>query len=87
MKNEEDVFLVVWVISCIIILLYLIDDYYIPNPNFDSSFGSYLTPTYVLDLLLLLVSLCNLFVGFLILLNLIIKKVPFLGRYYSKRYE
>jgi hypothetical protein len=87
MKNEEDVYLVVWIISCIIILLYLLDDFNIPNSSFQDSFATYFTPTYLLDLMLLLVSFCNLLIGLLILLNLIVKKMPFLNRYYTTRYE
>lgn len=87
MKNEEDVFLVVWILSCLIILLYLIDDFNNPVHNFSQAFASYLTPTYPLDLLLLLSSICNLFIGLMILVNLIVKKWPFLKSYYSRRYD
>ncbi len=86
MKNEEDVFLVVWIFSCLIILLYLIDDFNSPIHNFAESFATYLTPTYLLDLLLFLASVCNLFIGLMILINLIVKKWPFLTSYYTKRY-
>ena len=87
MKNEEDVFLVVWIISCIIILLYMIDDFTNPNDIFATSLGKYLTPQYLLELLILLSSFCNLLIGIIILINLIVKKWPFLHRYYAKCYE
>jgi uncharacterized membrane protein YjjP (DUF1212 family) len=81
------VFLVVWIISCIIILLYLIDDFNNSNKSFAGSFATYLTPEYLLDLLILLSSFCNLLIGIIILINLIVKKWPFLNCYYGKRYE
>lgn len=87
MKKEEDIFLATWLVSCILILMYLIDDFNSPLMDFNASFGTYLTPTYLLDFLLLLVSLCNLFLGLLILLNLIIKKIPFFSRFYQKKYD
>lgn len=67
--------------------MYLIDDFNSPAMDFNASFGTYLTPTFLLDFLLLLVSLCNLFLGLLILLNLIVKKIPFFSRFYQKRYD
>jgi hypothetical protein len=87
MKNEEDIFLVIWIVSCIIILIYLIDDFNNPIVDFNATLGTYFTPTYLLDLLLLLVCMFNFFIGLIVLLNLIVKKIPFLNQFYHRRYE
>lgn len=67
--------------------MFLLADFNSPTVNFNASFGTYLTPTFLLDLLILLVSLCNLLLGLLILLNLIVKKIPFFSRFFQKRYD
>ena len=77
-RNEDNIYLFVWAVSVLIVLGYLIDDFSLPQHSFQKSFATYLIPTTLIGFFILLCSLVNLGCGSLLLVNIIIRKVPFL---------
>lgn len=85
-EDEENMYLFIWVMSIIIVLGYLIDDYASPQNSFQQSFATYLTPTSFIGYFILICSLINLGCGCLLLTNIFIRKVPFLMKLNKYRY-
>ena len=77
-KSEDDIFLIIWVVSCLITLNYLLFDYMTPYHIFNDLIGHFLVPTHFLSVFMLILELISLFFGFVLFLNLILKKIPFL---------
>jgi hypothetical protein len=73
--------------SVVIVLAYLLDDFASPSTNFKDSFATYLTPTSVIGVFILICSMVNLGCGCLLLINIIFRKVPFLLRLYEYKYN
>jgi hypothetical protein len=85
-QNEDSVYLFVWAMSVLIVLGYLLDDFATPEHSFQRSFATYLAPNTLIGFFILLCSLVNLGCGCLLLVNVIIRKVPFLLRLYEYKY-
>lgn len=86
-ENEENMYLFVWAMSVIIVLGYLIDDFSLPEHSFQQSFATYLTPSTFIGFFILICSLINLGCGFLLLINIFIRKAPFLMKLNEYRYQ
>jgi hypothetical protein len=84
--NEDDFFLFVWVVSCLITLVYLFADFELPNHDFNATLALYLRPASFLEGLILILSCLNLGCSSLLLLNLLLKKIPFLSQFYATRH-
>ena len=77
----------VWCMSVVIVLGYLIDDFSAPSTDFATSFATYLTPSTLIGFFILFMSMINLLCGFMLLVNMIFRKIPFLMRLYASKYR
>ena len=62
-------------------------DYVKPYHYFNELVGHFLIPKDFLSVFMLVLELISLFFGIVLLLNLILKKVPYLVEIYKARYE
>jgi hypothetical protein len=86
-KNEDDLFLVIWVSSTILTLIYLIEDFNTPEHSFYDSVFKFIMPTSPLKIFQLVATLINVILATLILMNLIFRKTPFIIRLNGMKYE
>ena len=85
-KNEDNFYLTIWIISCLIVLNYLLFDYISPSANFFTLLGKFLAPSSFLSAFMLLLQLISAFCGLILLLNLAAKKIPFNIKILKKRF-
>ncbi len=86
-ENEDNMYLFVWGMSVIIVLGYLLDDFSSPEHSFQQSFASYLFPDTFIGFFILFCSMINLGCGCLLLINIFIRKAPFLMRLNESKYN
>ena len=73
--------------SCLIVLNYLLYDYMDPKQDFNYLLGTFITPTDFLSFFMLVLQMITAFCGLILLINLVLKKIPFLVSIHRRKYE